>query len=49
MRNFDVVTKEKIMEHDRNWLHIPDHQYRISITGGSESGKMNSLFNLITF
>ena len=49
MRNFDDVTKETIMEHDRNWQHIPDHQYRISIIEGSKSGKMNSLFNLITF
>ena len=26
---------------------IPDHPYRILIIGGSESGKTNSLFNLI--
>ena len=27
---------------------ISDHQYRISIIGGSRSGKKNSLFNLIS-
>ena len=27
---------------------IPDHPYRISIVGGSGSGKTNSLLNLIS-
>ena len=27
--------------------HIPDHPYRILIIGGSESGKINALINLI--
>ena len=25
MINFDDVTKEKIKEHNPNWLEIPDH------------------------
>ena len=45
MINFDVVTKEK---HYPNWSQIPDHSYRILITGGSESRITNSLFNLIS-
>ena len=44
---FDCVTKEHIKEHDTKWTQIPDHPYRILIVGGSESGKTNSLFDLI--
>ena len=47
MINFDDVIKENIKERDPNWLQIPDHPYRILITGGSGSGKTDSLFNLI--
>ena len=47
MINFDYVTKENIKQHNPNWLQIPDHQYRILITGGCGSGKTKSLFNLI--
>ena len=35
-------------EHYPNWPQIPDHLYRILITGGSGSGKTSSLFNLIS-
>ena len=45
--NLDDITKENIKGHNRNWQHFPDHPYRILIIRGSESGKTNSLFNLI--
>ena len=47
MINFDDVTNDNIKEHIANWPQIPDHAYRIVIIGGSRSGKMNSIFNLI--
>ena len=47
MINFDDVTKENLKIHHPNLPQIPDHTYRISIIGGSRSGKTNSLFNLI--
>ena len=47
MINFDGVTKENIKELNPNWPQIPDHPYKMFITGGSESGKTNALLNLI--
>ena len=47
MINFDDFIKETAKEHNPNWPQIPDHLYRILITGSSGSGKKNSLFNLI--
>ena len=47
MINFDDVTKEPIKEHNPNWLQVPDHPYRILITGVSGSGKANALLNQI--
>ena len=41
MIDFDDVTKENIKEHNSNWPQIRDHQYEISIIGGSGSGKKN--------
>ena len=35
------------IKHNSKWLNIPDHPYRILITGGSRSGKTNALFNSI--
>ena len=46
MTNFNDVTKENIKEHNPNWLQVLDHLYGMLITGGSGSGKANSLFNL---
>ena len=38
MQNFNTdVTKESIKEHNPDWLQIPDHPYRILMTGGCGS------------
>ena len=47
MINFDEYTNENNKEHNFNWPYIPDHPYRIVIIGGSETGKINALLNLI--
>ena len=47
MINFDNYANENKTEHNSNWPYIPDHPYRILITGGSGSGKTNALLNLI--
>ena len=47
MINFDDYTNENKIKHNLNWPHIPDHSYRILIVGGSGSGKINALLNLI--
>ena len=48
MFNFDDHTNENKAEHNLQWSYIPDHPQRILLIGGSESGKTNSLLNLIT-
>ena len=45
--NIDDITNENNNEHNEKWPYIPDHLYRMLITGGSESGKTNALLNLI--
>ena len=47
MINFDDYTDENKIDHNPNWLYIPDHPYRILILGGSRSGKTNTLLKLI--
>ena len=47
MINFDDYVNENKTKHNKNWPYIPDHPYRISIIGGSGSGKTNALLNLI--
>ena len=47
MINFDDYTNENIIEHNSKWHYVPDHPYRILIMGGSVSGKLNALLNLI--
>ena len=47
MINSDYYTNENKTEHNSTWPYIPDHPYRILIIGGSRSGKMNALLNLI--
>ena len=46
MINFDDYANENKTEHNQKCSYIPDHPYRISIIGGSESGKTNTLLNL---
>ena len=46
MINLDSITIENNKEHNENWPYIPDHLYRILITGGSGPGKTNALLNL---
>ena len=47
MINFDDYTSENKTEHNLKWLYIPDQPYKILIIGGSRSGKLNALLNLI--
>ena len=47
MINFDECTNENKINHNPNWPYIPDYPYRILIVSGSESGKTNTLLNLI--
>ena len=47
MINFDNYVNENKTERNKNWPYIPDHPYKILITGGSGSGKTNLLLNLI--
>ena len=48
MINIDDVIKENIKEHNTDWPQIPNHPYRTLTIGGSESGRTNSLFNIIS-
>ena len=45
--NLDSITNENNKKHNEKWPYIPDHLYRILIIGGSESGKTNTLLNVI--
>ena len=44
MKNYDQSVE---INHNPNWLYIPDYPHRIVITGGSGSGKTNALLNFI--
>ena len=44
--NYDYVTKDNIKKHNQNWHQVPDHPYR-KLIGSSESGKTNTLLNLV--
>ena len=47
MINFDDYVNENKTKHNKNWPYTPDQPYRILIIGGSGSGKINVLLNLI--
>ena len=41
MMNFEIVTKEKIKEHNSNWPQIADQPYRTLLVESPGSGKTN--------
>ena len=43
VKNYGLLVE---INHNPNWTYVPDHPYRISIIGGSGSGKTNVLLNL---
>ena len=47
MINLDNIRSENNEEHNEKWPYIPDHPYRILISGGSGSRKTNTLLYLI--
>ena len=47
MINIDNYVNENKTEHNEKCPYIPNHPYRIIITGGSGSGKTDALINLI--
>ena len=47
MINLDSITNENNKELNEKKPYIQDHPYKIVIIGGSESGKTNTLINLI--
>ena len=46
MINLDNIVNNNNKEHNKRWLYIPDHPYRILIIVGSGSGKINTLLHL---
>ena len=47
MINLDNIINKNNKEHNEKWSYIPDHPYKILITGDSGSGKTNTLLNLM--
>ena len=47
MLNLDDIWNKNNKEHNNKWPYIPDHPYRVLITGGSGSGKTNALLDLV--
>ena len=44
IKNYNKLFK---INHNPNWPYITDHPYRMLIIGGSGSGKIDALTNLI--
>ena len=47
MFDLDDIANKNNKEHNNKWPYIPDHPYRVLITGGSGSGKTNALLDLV--
>ena len=47
MINLDNIINDNNNDHNEKWPYILDHLYRVLISGGSGSGKTNTLLNLI--
>ena len=47
MINLNSTTNKNNKKQNEKWPYISDHPYIILIIGGSESGKTNTLLNLI--
>ena len=47
MFSLDSITNGNNKNYNKRWWYISDHLYRMLITGGSGSGKINTLLNLI--
>ena len=47
MFDLDDIANKNNKEHNNKWPYIPDHPYRVLITGGSGSGKTNPLLDLV--
>ena len=48
MFNLDSITNNNNKKYNKEWLYIPDHPHRVLKIGGSGSGKINALLNLIS-
>ena len=47
MFSLDSITNGNNKNYNKRWSYISDHLYRMLIIGGSGSGKINTLLNLI--
>ena len=47
MINLDNITNENNKKHNEKWSYIRGNPYTIIIIGGSGSGKINALINLM--